>query len=437
MGNYLIAASPIPGHVTPLLHVGADLRARGHRVAFLTGAEHHSTVAERNLVPLDLPDAARPRRDSGGLRGAPALLDRWHRGRVEMRSVFIDPLPAQHWALRKALQLDWYDAVLCDVAFTGALPLLTGHRPRPWLLVCGVGPLTVSSVDAPPFGTAWTPRSDLNYEPMTWVTHRVLFGDVQADLNDALAAVGAPSSPVFLTDWPLLADRVLQFTVPSLEYPRSDLPGTVVFTGPVIPRPAPDGGGLPWDPARESRSVVHVTQGTWDNEDLDALLCPTLDALADRDDLLVVATTGTRGRTTLPGRVPANACVTDFLPYTELLPHVDVMVTNGGYGGVHLALSHGVPLVVAGATADKPEVAARVAHSGAGVNLGTSRPGRAALAGAVDELLIAGSYRAAANRLRREIRTADAFARIAAILAGLAVPRRPGRPTARSGTLVG
>ncbi len=31
--------------------------------------------------------------------------------------------------------------------------------------------------------------------------------------------------------------------------------------------------------------------------------------------------------------------LTEFLPFTELLPLVDVMVTNGGYGGVQLALA--------------------------------------------------------------------------------------------------
>ena len=437
MGNYLIAASPIPGHVMPLLSVGADLRKRGHGVTILTGAEHRNEMAERNLSALELPDTARPRRFDGGLRGAPALLDRWYRGRAEMRSVFIDPLPAQYWALRKALQREWFDAVLCDVAFTGVLPLLTGHRPRPWILVCGVGPLTVSSADAPPFGTAWAPRSDVNYESMTWVTHRVLFGDVQADLNAALATVDAPPSQVFLTDWPLLADRLLQFTVPALEYPRSDLPATVVFTGPVVPQTADDRHGLPWDPAHDLRTVVHVTQGTWDNDDLNALLIPTLEALSDRDDLLVLATTGCRGRTALPGPMPANAYVTDFLPYAELLPHVDVMLTNGGYGGVHQALSHGVPLVVAGGTADKPEVAARVAHAGAGVNLGTSRPTRAAIAGAVEEILSTDSYGVAAHRVRHEIRATQAFDRIAETLASLAVPQRHAKLSTRSGTLVG
>ncbi|MDA4108858.1 glycosyltransferase [Mycolicibacterium holsaticum] len=431
MGDYLIAASPIPGHVLPLLHVGADLRARGHRVTVLTGAEHRADVTSRGLAYLRLPSRAHPRRDGGGLRALPPLLDRWYRGRSEMRSVFIDPLPAQYRALRKALRANMFDAVLCDVAFTGALPLLTGHGPRPWIAVGGVGPLTVSSADTPPFGAAFTPRVDVNYEAMTWVTHRLLFADVRTGLNDALASVGAPPSPVFLTDWPLLADRVLQFTVPSLEYARSDLPSTVAFTGPVLPPAAPQPRGLPWDLAGDPRSVVHVTQGTWDNDDLDALLRPTIDALADREDVLVVATTGRSDRSALPGPVPANAYVTDFLPYAELLPHVDVMVTNGGYGGVHQALAHGVPLVVAGGTADKPEVAARVAHAGVGINLATSRPGRSALAAAVDAVLTIGCYRTAARRLRREIRGVDALDRIAEILEGLAVPG------ARSGTLVG
>jgi hypothetical protein len=53
-----------------------------------------------------------------------------------------------------------------------------------------------------------------------------------------------------------------------------------------------------------------------------------------------------------------------------------VMVTNGGYGGVQMALSYGVPLVVAGASEDKPEVGARVAWSGAGLNLKTGKPSR-------------------------------------------------------------
>ena len=49
-----------------------------------------------------------------------------------------------------------------------------------------------------------------------------------------------------------------------------------------------------------------------------------------------------------------------------LLPKTDVFLTNGGYGGVQLALRHGLPIVVTGGQEDKPEVAARVAWAGVG-----------------------------------------------------------------------
>ena len=98
------------------------------------------------------------------------------------------------------------------------------------------------------------------------------------------------------------------------------------------------------------------------------------------------------------------------------------MVTNGGYGGVQHALSHGVPLVVAGDTADKPEVAARVAYAGAGIDLGTGEPSPAAIAAAVDDLLTDDRFRHAAQRLRREIAASTALDTIAAILATM-----PGR----------
>jgi UDP:flavonoid glycosyltransferase YjiC (YdhE family) len=47
-----------------------------------------------------------------------------------------------------------------------------------------------------------------------------------------------------------------------------------------------------------------------------------------------------------------------------MLPKIDALVTNGGYGSVNQALSFGVPLVTAGTGEDKADVNARVAWSG-------------------------------------------------------------------------
>src|SRR6185295_18473193 len=105
-----------------------------------------------------------------------------------------------------------------------------------------------------------------------------------------------------------------------------------------------------------TRPIVHVTQGTIANA-APELIAPALEALAD-DDVLVVVATGGRAPDSLGLRhVPRNARIAAFVSYPELLPRTAVMITNGGYGGVQMALWQGVPLVVAGASEDKPEVA--------------------------------------------------------------------------------
>jgi UDP:flavonoid glycosyltransferase YjiC (YdhE family) len=117
------------------------------------------------------------------------------------------------------------------------------------------------------------------------------------------------------------------------------------------------------------------------------------------------------------GEVPANARLGGFLPFDALLPLADVLVTNGGYGGTHIALSHGVPMVVAGEAQDKPEVAARVEWSGTGVNLRTARPDETAIRSAVERVLEEDGFRERARAIRTEIQQHDALGTIAATVA--------------------
>ena len=181
-------------------------------------------------------------------------------------------------------------------------------------------------------------------------------------------------------------DRFLQLSPEEFEYPRRDFSRNLRFVGTVLP-PAPVSRSLPewWPDLDSGRPVVHVSQGTVDNHDFTRLVRPTLDALADRE-MLVVAATGGRPIDEL-GELPANARAAEFLPYDALLPKTDVFVTNAGFGGVQYALSHGVPMVAAGDIADKPEVAMRIEWSGVGVNLRTGGPTPEAIGTAVDRIL--------------------------------------------------
>jgi UDP:flavonoid glycosyltransferase YjiC (YdhE family) len=201
----------------------------------------------------------------------------------------------------------------------------------------------------------------------------------------------------------------LQPTVPSFEYPRSDLAPQVHFVGPLLP-PVPAGFALPawWDEMlADPRPVVLVTQGTVATDPRDLLL-PALDALR-HEPVQVIAVTGRAGGdpiTELPAP-PANARVERFVPFAALMPHVAAVITNGGYGGLHFALAHGAPLVVAGATEEKPELVARVNWSGVGIGMRTNRPGAVQLREAVRTVLAEPEHAARAAALQAEMARCD------------------------------
>jgi UDP:flavonoid glycosyltransferase YjiC (YdhE family) len=421
MARYLLAATPVPGHVAPMASIGAHLASRGHQVTMLTGPRFAARTQEAGMSFLPLPPAAVTGASPAAVpldrRPLPGALRRWQRGRAEMRSLFVTPLAAQHQSLAAALAGTAADAVLVDIGFTGVLPLLLAGGPRPPVLVGNMCPLMLTSPGIAPFGMARQPRPGAaSYQALTWLVHHVLFGDIQDRASRTLRDLAGAPLPVFLTDWPLLADRLLQFSVPALEYPRPALPGNVIFTGPVppaVPPPAP----LPdwWPEVTAARTVVHVTQGTWDNADLSRLAGPAMRGL-DGSPALVVVSTGGRPLSELPQPLPANVRAAEFLPYDLLLPLTDVLVTNGGYGAVQQALAHGVPLVVAGDTADKPEVAARVDYNGCGIDLRTGTPSPRSVASAVAALLTDGGYRARAARLRKDIEATSALDTISDVL---------------------
>lgn len=415
MSTYLLTCTPAHGHVAPLLTVARHLRARGHRVRMLTSTRYAERVRAADVeflalpaaadVDLDEPDAAFP--DRVGLRGPAAL-------RFDMINLFLAPGAAQLTALRAALREVPTDAVLTEPLFVGAALLSELPRTeRPPVVALGIFPLGVKSRDTAPFGLGVLPGNGVTARArnaaLGFFAEKVVFGPVSRVANDlARTEIGHPFSRFFL-DWHGAADAIVQFTVPEFEYPRSDLPASVRFVGPLpVPGAAAD-AALPdwWDELDGVRPVVHVTQGTIANADLSQLILPTLRALAD-DDVTVVVSTGGRPVADL-GEVPANARVATYLPYDRLLPLADVVVTNGGYGGVQQALAHGIPLVVAGQTEDKVEVCARVEWSGAGINLRTNTPDATAIAAAVRTVLGEGAQRARAAELAGAFAAASAL----------------------------
>jgi UDP:flavonoid glycosyltransferase YjiC (YdhE family) len=426
MLSVLICCTPVQGHIAPTLAVARSLVSAGHDVRVLTGVRYGVAVeaAGARWVPLPAEadyddrdmDAAFPGRV--GRTGVAAA--RW-----DLRHIFLEPAPAQLRAVDAQLQAQHTDVVLTESMFLGAMLLLC--RPaaeRPPVVNLGIVPLGLRSRDTAPFALGIPPLPGpvgrARNAFLTWSTDRFVFTELQRDAERrAQELVGSPLREAVM-NYPAMADAIVQFSVPEFEYPRSDLRTPVHFVGPVSLADASTAPVPEWweELERDGRPVVHVTQGTVANADLDDLVLPTLAALADRD-VLVVATTGGRR---IPARsLPANARIASFLPYDRLFPLLSALVTNGGYGGVHYALAHGVPVVATGNTEDKSEVSARVAWSGAGLRL---RPRRGRLAPAqigraVDRVLADPSYAQNARRIGDAIAVAPGPAGVEGVLRGL------------------
>jgi UDP:flavonoid glycosyltransferase YjiC (YdhE family) len=417
----LLATFSAAGHVAPFLPLARALVERGYEVLWYTGSKYRTRV-EATGAGFTGPERARDLDDARLDEEFPERTR--HSGlaqfRFDLKHVFIDSAPGQLADLDAILRRFPADVVLHDPGMLGAL--LHRERGGPPNIVLGVVPMVMSSTDTAPFGLGLPPSAGffgrLRNRALNTFVQRIAFRDVQAHWNEMRARLKLGPTGWWM-DEAARATCYLQPSIPSFEYPRSDLPENVRFIGmmpaeqPLLVSPPPFMHELDG-----SRPVVHVTQGTVANTSAD-LIAPTLDALAD-EDVLVVVSTGNRPPEALGlGAPPKNVRVATFLSYPELLPKTSVMVTNGGYGGVQTALSYGVPLVVAGISEDKPEVAARVAWSGAGLNLKTGKPRPDAIRTAVRTILADPRYRERARALAREYRSHDPIARTIEVVESL------------------
>ncbi len=423
MNRVLIATMSAAGHVGPLVPIARELVQRGHDVAWYTGADYRDKVEATGAAFYPLVHA--PARDAAQMDAEfpeRASLKGVAKFKFDIREVFIAAVPGQVADLEDLLDEVRPDVIVAEPGMAAAATVLEHRHGIPWA-TCGISAFAMKSEDTAPFGLGLKPIASplgrLRDRTLHALIHRTLYREIDRDYHALRATLGLPPTGEGIFEATLSPHLYIQPTVPSFEYPRRDLAPQVEFVGPLLP-PAPAEFEPPvwWNEMQlDRRPVVLVTQGTVATGP-DELLLPTLEALRD-EPVQVVAVTGGPDPADLPAP-PENARVARYLPFAALMPHVSAMVTNGGYGGLHYALAHGVPLVVAGASEEKPELVARVNWSGVGVGMRTNAPKPAALRAAVRRALDEPGFACRALALQGEMARYAGPARAADLVEELA-----------------
>jgi MGT family glycosyltransferase len=426
MTRFLFATMSAAGHVGPLIPLAHELIARGYSVDWYTGRDYQAKVEATGATFH--PQVHAPDRDIGqmdaefperaGLKGIA-------RFKFDMREVFIAAAPGQVADLEALLESVRPDVIVSEPGVAAAARVIEKRHGIPWA-TCNISAFAMRSVDTAPFGLGLKPLPSrvgrLRNRALHALIYQTLYRAIDRDYHAMRRSLDMPAAEGGPFDETLSPYLYLQPTVPSFEYPRSDLAPQVHFVGPLLP-PVPTDFTLPewWDElTADPRPVVLVTQGTVATDPQDLLL-PALEALRN-EPVRVIAVTGGPDPAELPGP-PANARVERFVPFAALMPHVAAVITNGGYGGLHFALAHGVPLVVAGDSEEKPELVARVNWSGVGVGMRTRSPAPAELREAVRRVLGDPDCAARAAAMQAELRRYGGPDRGANLLEELAATR--------------
>jgi UDP:flavonoid glycosyltransferase YjiC (YdhE family) len=404
----LLATVPFDGHFSPLTGLAVHLHQTGHDVRWYVGGHYGERVKKLGLphyphvsapvINQENMDEIFP--DRKRIKNPLALV------RFDISQMFLTPVAGCVEDLR-SIHADWpYDLIVYDLACLGAqmVQQILGIRG----IAVGVLPLHEGTTNLP---TDDPTQPALKRLLTRWLNHAKIFLKYDVIMkpcselyNELRQQYGLKAEPGFMFESVFRhADLYLQSGVPGFDYPHRRLSPKIRFVGPLLPyRSVQKAAFAHLDQIQAHKRVILVTQGTVERN-IEKILVPTLEAYKDDTDTLVIVTTGGAGTAELRQRFPqSHFLIDDFIDFESVMPHADVYVTNGGYGGVMLALQHKLPVVVAGVHEGKNEIAARVHFNQVGIDLRTETPKPGQIRQAVGRVLTEENYRKRVHALSEE-----------------------------------
>lgn len=421
----LITSQVIPGHLNPMLAVGAQLRDRGHEIAFYTGARAEPKVvargypifrmnpdADRHLEGIIYPD------DHGGastVADRPSLFDLGAPARA-MKAWFLETIPQQVEDLEGAIAEFRPDVLLCDTTLFGPLLVLNEKHPEiNFVVLSVVPPCPIPGPDAPPWGmglpSARGGFGKLRNETVRRVS-RLLLRDYNRAANRLRGQHGLPPIEGPIAEVYVRTARFLVCGAPSFDFNRQDLPSNVYYVG-LCAEPVPESEIPDWlKRLPEGRPVVHVTEGTV-HTSRPLLLEAAIRGLSGQPYDVVIGTGGREPDTLDIGPIGDNIRVEKFVPHEPLFARSEALITTGSAGTICKGFIAGLPQVIVPIGWEHAENAQRMAEAGAGIRLDPKKCNPETVRRALKDLLGDPEYSRNAKRIGADLEACGGAARAA------------------------
>lgn len=410
MSRILFASVPLAGHVLPVIPVARNLVADGHEVIWYCGSHYKKIIEESGAVFFPYKNAL-DFHDGNLSEYFPDLPHRSisRHARYYINHIFYDNMIPQYEDLLEILKTFDADVLFTDDWFCGAIPLAE-KKIIPWISYSNA-PVFYYDAQHPFPGSGMKPAQKYigkqRNKTINFMAANIFMAPSQRYINKLRKKISLVAMQDFFPIHTMkMATHHIKFNARSFDYPYQNLPKNIVFAGPLIDklyRP----NTLSELSISENHPLIFITQGTVNNHEAQDLIIPALEAVQEIQAFAIVTAGNKDLAQTLVKYSSEKIIIKDFIPYADVIPHADMVISNGGFGSVITSLSYGKPLIIAGHSEDKPVVAALVDYCKVGIDMGRKKPTKKTMMKAMDKILKNENYQIKAKELREDFKKYD------------------------------
>lgn len=392
MARFLFAIPPFWGHINPTLSIGKTLLERGHIVAWSGVTRLKPELIPDGGVCYYLEKTAEDNREEIEaiikLQNEGAKMSALEALRLGLRDTYIPFARMMIDEFNEVVDDFGPDVIVNDcITFVGCL---SAHiKGLPSATITPITPNALHDPKTAPKVTEWVHNSIIELQ----------------------RSVGIMEEDEFIKSKQLDMYYTSQKFV---GYDDASVPPYMKFIGALTGRP--DNTPFDWDRLEKVNTPkIYISIGTVIVDSRKDFFSKMVEALKDKPVTVVAA-----ADPAILDKWPDNFIVQSYVPQSELLKHIDVVVGHGGLNTVCDTYMNGIPMLIIPMAFDQSHTAMLIDEYGCGIRIKYKRMRIQDIEHAISELLYNPQYKKAAEEIRQSFIEAGGNLRAAKLLEAFA-----------------